>query len=81
MSKNKLRIMITFGQGHSHVVDNNHFDKDAVAVLEVNMETSVRDIVRIIQGLFGNAYANWHTEFEWAKMDADKYYPRGHIQV
>lgn len=81
MSDKKLKVMITFGQVHSHVVDDKCLDKDSVAVLELDSTTTVRNVVRIIQSLFGNAYANWYTEGEWARMDCDKYYPRGHIQL
>lgn len=81
MSNNQLKIMVTFEQSHSHVVDDKHLDKDSVAVIEVGKTTTVRNMVRIIQSLFNNDYANWYTEGEWAKMDCDEFYPRGHIEL
>lgn len=81
MSDKKLKVMITFGQVHSHVIDDKHINKDSVAVIEVGKTTTVRNVVRIIQSLFGNAYASWYTEGEWAKMDCDEFYPRGHIEL
>lgn len=72
------RFIITFGQVHSHRVNNRTFDRDCVAVINSDSEEEAR---KIAFSLFGD---KWHESIPEAQYDEEGlgvYFPRGKVEA
>jgi len=72
------KIYITFGQGHTHRVNNKTFDCDCVAVINAIDEEAGRTRAH---ELFGPQWSTSYTEEMFIKGDFMKYFPRGEMEV
>lgn len=76
-----MKHFVTFGQSHVHFRDGKTFDKDCVAVLNVD---SAGEGVKKAFETFGKKFCFEYTEQEWeaiGKKNMANYYPRGYIWV
>ena len=73
-----MKTYITFGQIHTHRINNETLDCDCVAAIEHDADTSGHKIaMRLFDAKFHNAYPE-------DQFDADKimpYYSRGIIEI
>lgn len=69
-----MRVIITFGQDHTHRVNNYTFDKDSVAIIEAESRTQGREIA---VELFGLKFCTSYTEDYFDEKGMLSYYPRG----
>lgn len=67
-----MRTYVTFGQIHTHRINNNTIDKDCVVVLDENSDKAYE--------LFGSKFSQFYSEEDWSE-DNMVYYPRGYIYV
>jgi len=71
------KTYVTFGQDHTHRVNNETIDKDCVAVIKSEGPYEGREIAF---ELFGPKFCFEYPERYW-KEDRMKYFPRGYIKV
>lgn len=68
-----MKLYITFGQSHTHRVNNVTFDKDLVAIIKCDNYHHGREIAR---ELFNNVYATSYTE-DQVDEKFMSHFPRG----
>jgi len=71
-----MNLLISFGQGHSHTINEQYFDKDCIAVVPC---TNYKEGRSIAFKLFGEYFATSYTEEQWPEIA--KYFPRGKIVI
>jgi len=71
-----MKIYISFGQDHEHVIDDIVFDKDCLACIEATSHRAARDIAFSV---FGPVFATSYLEEDLPKII--KYFPRGIIEL
>ena len=71
------KVYVTFGQVHSHVINNTTFDKDCVAVIECQNYDDGRS--KAFE-YFGKQFFTTYSESEFTN-DMLRYFPRGFIKV
>lgn len=67
-------FIITFGQRHTHRINNYTFDKDSVAVIEAETINDAHDIAMII---FDKVFHQCVPEEKYDVEDWAEYFPRG----
>ena len=72
-----MKIYVTFGQEHIHKINNKVFDKDCVAMIEVDNYAAGRE--KAFE-LFGKKFFTTHRE-EQVTEKLLSFYPRGIISV
>jgi len=72
------RYIITFGQGHTHRVNNTTFDRNSVGVITANSYAEAREIAF---ELFGDKFFTVYDEKLFDESGNLKYYPRGKFKV
>ncbi len=75
-----MKIYITFGQVHTHRVNENTFDCNCVAIINARNEEEGR---KLAFDYFGPKWHNSYHEsdFNNRRDEIMKYYPRGLIEV
>ena len=73
-----MKIYITFGKDHHHIIKNISYDKDCVAVLEA--ESRLSGIDRVIE-IFGLNYYSILVDTGIHNTSDKGIYPRGLIPV
>lgn len=71
------RTYVTFGQSHTHRVNNKTFDADCVAVIDAESYDAGR---KKAEEYFGLQFCTTHTDQDWTPAKAS-FYPRGCIPV
>jgi len=72
------RYIITFGQGHTHRVNNTTFDGNSVGVIFAEDYAEAREIAF---ELFGDKFCTVYDEKLFDEDDMLKYYSRGKYKV
>ena len=72
------RFIITFGQTHTHRVNNYTFDKDSVAIIKAETHKKAHDLAMEI---FNKEFHNCYPEEAFDNGDNIKYFPRGKIEA
>lgn len=72
------RFIVTFGQQHTHRVNNITFDKDSVAVIKAENHNEARNIAF---DLFQNRFMTSYDESIFDKENLIKYFPRGKMEA
>jgi len=72
-----MKTFVTFGQSHTHKINNKIFDKDCVAVIESNSPKEGR---KKAFEIFGPKFCFEYPEDHWDDANL-KYFPRGYLEV
>ncbi len=72
------RFIITFGQTHTHRVNNYTFDKDSVAIIKAETHEKAREITF---ELFNDVFHNCYPEEAFDNGDNIKYFQSGKIEA
>jgi len=72
-----MKIYVTFGQGHKHILNEKLFDKNCVAVFEA--ESPVKGRAKAFE-LFGKYFSGEYPEDKW-NDEWMSFYPRGYIEI
>lgn len=67
-------FIITFGQRHTHRINNYTFDKDSVAIIEAETCNDAHDIA---MDIFNEEFHKCISEEAYDISDKAKYFPRG----
>lgn len=67
-----MKVYVTFGQLHQHVINGKTLDKDTVAIIKAESADKGREIA---EELFGHKYSMSYSELTWNK-DWINYYKR-----
>jgi len=73
-----MKTFVTFGQSHTHRVNQNTFDRDCVAVIEAPTAARGRELAF---EFFGPQFCFSYFEEQWVEEDQLHYFPRGYIRV
>lgn len=72
------RFIVTFGQQHTHRVNNVTFDKDCVAVIIADNHEQAREMMF---ELFGGKFGTSYDEDTFDEQNLIKYFPRGKMEA
>ena len=70
-----MKVYITFGQAHFHVIAGKKYDRNCVGVLEIE---SGANKVKEVTEIFGNKWSNVYNKMS---KEAMEFYPRGFINL
>ena len=73
-----MKTYVTFGQIHTHSVNNKTFDRDCVAVINCKDIAHGRELAF---KFFGDKFFTTYTGKEQMDRDVADFYPRGYIEV
>ena len=73
-----MKMFVTFGRYHKHVIDGKVIDSDCVAVIECKNHN---DGLRILDDVFGLDFAFIYTKERNKKIEFLKYFPRGFFKI
>lgn len=72
-----MKVYVTFGQGHTHSINDIVLDHNCVAVIDCESRSHGREKAF---DYFGRKFSIEYFEDEWNRDDI-KYYSRGYIEV
>jgi hypothetical protein len=74
---NIVRTYVTFGQTHTHSVNNKTFDRNYVAVIKADSALQGRE--KAFE-YFGDKFFTTYTDENWNE-DKLSFFPRGYIEI